>query len=112
MHAIGIEPPVISPAAARSGHEAFLSLADAASHYLSRLDLVAGGGAAGESRALVTRVRGTGPGGRVVRKDVEPGALAITVAPQRNMTGWVASNRPGTSAADAAAAAGTQAPNA
>jgi bifunctional UDP-N-acetylglucosamine pyrophosphorylase/glucosamine-1-phosphate N-acetyltransferase len=50
--------------------------------------------------------------GTVVRKDVEPGALAINVAPQRNMTGWVAANRPGTTAADAAAAAQTQAPNA
>ena len=50
--------------------------------------------------------------GTVVRKDVEPGALAINVAPQRNMTGWVAANRPGTTAADAAAAADTQAPNA
>ena len=48
--------------------------------------------------------------GTVVRKDVEPGALAITVAPQRNMTGWVEANRPGTAAADAAAAADTQAP--
>ena len=50
--------------------------------------------------------------GTVVRKDVEPGALAINVAPQRNMTGWVEANRPGTAAADAAAAAGTQAPEA
>jgi bifunctional UDP-N-acetylglucosamine pyrophosphorylase/glucosamine-1-phosphate N-acetyltransferase len=40
--------------------------------------------------------------GTVVRKDVPPGALAINVAPQRNMTGWVASNRPGTAAAKAA----------
>ncbi len=43
--------------------------------------------------------------GTVVRKDVPPGALAITVAPQRNMEGWVAENRAGTAAADAAAAA-------
>jgi bifunctional UDP-N-acetylglucosamine pyrophosphorylase / glucosamine-1-phosphate N-acetyltransferase len=50
--------------------------------------------------------------GTVVRKDVEPGALAINVAPQRNMTGWVEANRPGTEAADAAAAASTQAPDA
>ena len=43
--------------------------------------------------------------GTVVRKDVPPGALAINVAPQRNMTGWVEANRPGTAAASAAAAA-------
>ncbi len=43
--------------------------------------------------------------GTVVRKDVPAGALAITVAPQRNMNGWVAANRAGTAAADAAAAA-------
>ncbi len=40
--------------------------------------------------------------GTVVRKDVPAGALAITVAPQRNMTGWVQTNRPGTAAARAA----------
>lgn len=45
--------------------------------------------------------------GTVVRKDVEPGALAISVAPQRNMDGWVAANRPGTKAAEAAAAQDT-----
>jgi bifunctional UDP-N-acetylglucosamine pyrophosphorylase/glucosamine-1-phosphate N-acetyltransferase len=43
--------------------------------------------------------------GTVVRKDVPPGALAITVAPQRNMAGWVEANRAGTAAAKAAAAA-------
>lgn len=40
--------------------------------------------------------------GTVVRKDVPPGALAITVAPQRNIEGWVAEKRPGTDAARAA----------
>ncbi|MDH6180279.1 bifunctional UDP-N-acetylglucosamine pyrophosphorylase/glucosamine-1-phosphate N-acetyltransferase [Microbacteriaceae bacterium SG_E_30_P1] len=40
--------------------------------------------------------------GTVVRKDVPPGALAITAASQRNMPGWVAANRPGTAAAKAA----------
>ncbi|MBN9632002.1 MAG: bifunctional UDP-N-acetylglucosamine diphosphorylase/glucosamine-1-phosphate N-acetyltransferase GlmU [Actinobacteria bacterium] len=40
--------------------------------------------------------------GTVVRKDVPPGALAITVAPQRNIEGWVAEKRPGTEAARAA----------
>jgi len=42
--------------------------------------------------------------GTVVRKDVPAGALAINVAPQRNMTGWVEANRAGTAAAKAAAA--------
>jgi bifunctional UDP-N-acetylglucosamine pyrophosphorylase/glucosamine-1-phosphate N-acetyltransferase len=40
--------------------------------------------------------------GTVVRKDVPPGALAITVAPQRNMAGWVQENRAGTESAKAA----------
>jgi bifunctional UDP-N-acetylglucosamine pyrophosphorylase/glucosamine-1-phosphate N-acetyltransferase len=43
--------------------------------------------------------------GAVIRKDVPAGALAINVAPQRNMDGWVVSNRAGTSAAKAAEAA-------
>jgi bifunctional UDP-N-acetylglucosamine pyrophosphorylase/glucosamine-1-phosphate N-acetyltransferase len=43
--------------------------------------------------------------GTVVRKNVPPGALAITVATQRNMMGWVEEHRPGTEAADAARAA-------
>ncbi|WP_157156886.1 bifunctional UDP-N-acetylglucosamine diphosphorylase/glucosamine-1-phosphate N-acetyltransferase GlmU [Diaminobutyricimonas sp. LJ205] len=43
--------------------------------------------------------------GTVVRKDVGAGDLAINVAPQRNMTGWVEANRAGTAAARAAAAA-------
>lgn len=41
--------------------------------------------------------------GTVVRKDVPAGALAISVAPQRNMAGWVEANRPGSAAAEAAA---------
>ncbi len=43
--------------------------------------------------------------GTVVRKDVPAGSLAITVAPQRNMSGWVETHRAGTAAAQAAAAA-------
>lgn len=42
--------------------------------------------------------------GTVVRKDVPAGALAVNVAPQRNLEGWVVANRPGTAAADAAEA--------
>ena len=40
--------------------------------------------------------------GAVVRKDVPPGALALSVAPQRNIEGWVEKNRPGTKAAEVA----------
>jgi bifunctional UDP-N-acetylglucosamine pyrophosphorylase/glucosamine-1-phosphate N-acetyltransferase len=43
--------------------------------------------------------------GTVVRKDVPAGSLAINVAPQRNIEGWVEQHRPGSAAADAAAAA-------
>ncbi|MDE0545815.1 bifunctional UDP-N-acetylglucosamine diphosphorylase/glucosamine-1-phosphate N-acetyltransferase GlmU [Microbacterium sp. C7(2022)] len=43
--------------------------------------------------------------GAVIRKDVPPGALAISVAPQRNVEGWVEQNRPGTGAAAAVAKA-------
>ncbi len=41
--------------------------------------------------------------GTVVRKDVPAGALAVNVAPQRNIVGWVEEKRPGTAAAKAAA---------
>ena len=41
--------------------------------------------------------------GAVIRKDVPAGALALSVAPQRNVEGWVETNRPGTAAAQAAA---------
>jgi bifunctional UDP-N-acetylglucosamine pyrophosphorylase/glucosamine-1-phosphate N-acetyltransferase len=44
--------------------------------------------------------------GTVVRKDIPAGALAISVAPQRNMAGWVAENRAGTDAARAAEQSG------
>ncbi|MEI6590685.1 MAG: bifunctional UDP-N-acetylglucosamine diphosphorylase/glucosamine-1-phosphate N-acetyltransferase GlmU [Actinomycetes bacterium] len=40
--------------------------------------------------------------GTVVRKDVEPGELGMTVAPQRNLADWVLQNRAGTEAAKAA----------
>ncbi|RZU65947.1 UDP-N-acetylglucosamine pyrophosphorylase /glucosamine-1-phosphate N-acetyltransferase [Microterricola gilva] len=43
--------------------------------------------------------------GTVVRKNVPAGALAINVAPQRNMDGWVHANRAGSAADDAAQAA-------
>ncbi len=44
--------------------------------------------------------------GTIVRKDVPAGALALTVAPQRNIEGWVAQKRPGTDAATAAEESG------
>jgi bifunctional UDP-N-acetylglucosamine pyrophosphorylase/glucosamine-1-phosphate N-acetyltransferase len=40
--------------------------------------------------------------GTVVRKDVESGSLAMNVAPQRNLAGWVIAKRPNTASADAA----------
>ena len=43
--------------------------------------------------------------GAVVRKDVPAGALAMSVAPQRNIEGWVEKNRAGTAAAEAASRA-------
>lgn len=43
--------------------------------------------------------------GTVVRKDIPAGALAVNVAPQRNIEGWVQKHRPGTAAANAAEAA-------
>lgn len=43
--------------------------------------------------------------GTVIRKNVAAGELALNVAPQRNLAGWVEQNRPGTAAAEAAAAA-------
>ncbi|GAB3487079.1 bifunctional UDP-N-acetylglucosamine diphosphorylase/glucosamine-1-phosphate N-acetyltransferase GlmU [Amycolatopsis cihanbeyliensis] len=43
--------------------------------------------------------------GTVVRRNVPPGALAVSGGPQRNIEGWVARRRPGSSAAEAAEAA-------
>jgi len=40
--------------------------------------------------------------GTVVRKNVEPGALAMNIAPQRNLAEWVIAKRPNTASADAA----------
>ncbi|XVV04578.1 bifunctional UDP-N-acetylglucosamine diphosphorylase/glucosamine-1-phosphate N-acetyltransferase GlmU [Actinosynnema sp. CA-248983] len=40
--------------------------------------------------------------GTVVRRDVPPGALAVSGGPQRNLKGWVLDRRPGTPAAQAA----------
>jgi len=61
----------------------------------------------GSHTTLVAPVRlGAGAktgAGAAVRKDVPAGALAMSVAPQRNIEGWVEKNRAGTGAADAAA---------
>ncbi|QWF81975.1 bifunctional UDP-N-acetylglucosamine diphosphorylase/glucosamine-1-phosphate N-acetyltransferase GlmU [Amycolatopsis sp. CA-230715] len=40
--------------------------------------------------------------GAVIRRDVPPGALAVSGGPQRNIEGWVARRRSGTPAAEAA----------
>src|SRR3954464_13888542 len=42
-------------------------------------------------------------GGTVVRRDVPPGALAVSSGPQRNLEGWAVAKRAGTPQADAAA---------
>ena len=44
-------------------------------------------------------------GGTVVRRDVPPGALAVSSGPQRNLEGWTLARRAGTAQAAAAAAA-------
>jgi bifunctional UDP-N-acetylglucosamine pyrophosphorylase/glucosamine-1-phosphate N-acetyltransferase len=43
--------------------------------------------------------------GSVIRRNVPPGALAVSGAPQRNIEGWTVRRRPGTAAAEAAEAA-------
>ncbi len=43
--------------------------------------------------------------GTVVRRNVPPGALAVSTGPQRNIEGWAARRRAGTPQAEAAAAA-------
>ena len=47
-------------------------------------------------------------GGTTVRRDVPPGALAVSSGPQRNLEGWAQSRRGGTPQAEAAARAGEQ----
>ncbi|GAB3409611.1 bifunctional UDP-N-acetylglucosamine diphosphorylase/glucosamine-1-phosphate N-acetyltransferase GlmU [Schumannella luteola] len=49
--------------------------------------------------------------GAVVRKDVPAGSLALTVAPQRNIEGWVEQKRPGSASAQAAAESDGQTPD-
>lgn len=60
----------------------------------------------GSKNVLVAPVRiGDGTytaAGTVVRKDVPSGALAMNVAPQRNVEGWVEKNRPESDTAQAA----------
>jgi bifunctional UDP-N-acetylglucosamine pyrophosphorylase/glucosamine-1-phosphate N-acetyltransferase len=46
-----------------------------------------------------------GAAGAVIRRTVPPGALAMSVAAQRNLEGWVEANRKGTPSADAARSA-------
>jgi bifunctional UDP-N-acetylglucosamine pyrophosphorylase/glucosamine-1-phosphate N-acetyltransferase len=40
--------------------------------------------------------------GTVVRRDVEPGSIALNVSPQKNLADWVLQKRPGSKAAEAA----------
>ena len=59
--------------------------------------------------APVTIGDGAGTGaGTVVRKDVPPGALAVSAGQQRNLEGWAQRRRPGTKQAEAADAASQQ----
>jgi bifunctional UDP-N-acetylglucosamine pyrophosphorylase/glucosamine-1-phosphate N-acetyltransferase len=46
--------------------------------------------------------------GTVVRRDVPPGALAVSGGPQRNLAGWVLKRRSGTPSAQAALDAGAE----
>jgi bifunctional UDP-N-acetylglucosamine pyrophosphorylase/glucosamine-1-phosphate N-acetyltransferase len=56
--------------------------------------------------APVTIGDGAGTGaGAVIRRDVPPGALAVSSGPQRHIDGWAQRRRPGTPQAEAAAAA-------
>jgi bifunctional UDP-N-acetylglucosamine pyrophosphorylase/glucosamine-1-phosphate N-acetyltransferase len=48
-------------------------------------------------------------GGTVVRRDVPPGALAVSAPDERHVEGWVLAKRPDTPAAEAAEAAGAAA---
>jgi bifunctional UDP-N-acetylglucosamine pyrophosphorylase/glucosamine-1-phosphate N-acetyltransferase len=40
--------------------------------------------------------------GSTIRRDVEPGALALNTTPQKNLAGWVLEKRPGSDSAKAA----------
>jgi hypothetical protein len=62
MLSIGIEPIRVDPSAAHSPVEAYLALAGAASFYLDRATVAVAAQEIPSRSALVTRVRGTGPG--------------------------------------------------
>jgi len=68
----------------------------------------------GSDNMLVAPVRvgdGAASGaGTVIREDVPPGALAVSMGPQRNIEGWTERRRPGTRAAKSAAAARDRVP--
>ena len=61
-----------------------------------------------ESAKAICREAGYTGAGTVLRRDVPPGALAVSGAPQRNIDGWVQRNRAGTAAAEAASRAQQQ----
>lgn len=64
MRAYALEPLTINPipVGAAAAKAAYAALADAAGMYLDRLLGIAGGGANPGRAALITRIRGTGPG--------------------------------------------------
>jgi mannose-6-phosphate isomerase-like protein (cupin superfamily) len=77
MLAYGIQPVLLDAVAAASPEAAFVTLATAAQTYLKGLDAAVDGFVLPARVALLTRVRGTGPGvsfGRVIEA-LEPAAL-------------------------------------
>ncbi len=69
MFAFAIEPVILPSRAEAGAGPAFEALAGAAQHYLGRMEAAAAAGSLPHRVALMTRVRGTGPGvsfGRVV----------------------------------------------
>lgn len=62
MRAIAIQPISIDPTAITTGEAAYRALASAAGSYLARLDSLVAEHGAPDRCAMVTRVRGTGPG--------------------------------------------------
>ncbi len=69
----------------------------------------------GANNTFVAPVRigdgATTGGGTVVRRDVPPGALAVSAGEQRTVEGWTVRKRPGTPMADAAESAGAAEPD-
>lgn len=62
MLTIGLEPVQIDPIQASTPQAAFTALAAEAQHYLREFDLLASSAQVPPGGAVITRVRGTGPG--------------------------------------------------